>query len=127
MATNSALISWKTKKQSLVALSTCEAEFISITFEIKEGKFLRQLLADMINEECSSFNLHIDNQGAIKLAQNPLHHQRSKHVEVKYFYIRQEIDSGIVNPLYIPSEENISDIFTKPLTKAQLRRFNISG
>ena len=123
----SALISWKTKKQSVVALSSCEAEFMSITFAVQEGKFLRQLFADMLQCNRYDFQLFIDNQGALKLSQNPIHHQRSKHIDVKYMYVRQEIASGVVKPIYIPSNRNLSDVFTKPVSKAKLLSFNLNG
>ena len=127
LSPESALISWKTKKQNVVALSSCEAEFMSLTFAIQEGKFLRQLYSDMLNIDKSNFVLYVDNQGAIKLSQNPIHQQRSKHIDVKYFFIRNEIHSGIVIPRYIPTSQNISDMFTKPLSKAKITSFNITG
>ena len=123
----SALVSWKTKKQDVIALSSCEAEFISLTYAIQEGKFLRQLYADMLKIDRSNFDLFIDNQGAIQLSQNPIHRQRSKHIDVKYKFIRHEIQSGIVVPRYIPTNLNVSDMFTKPVNKAKLDSFNVSG
>ena len=68
--------------------------------------------------------LHADNQGAIALSKNPVHHQRSKHIDIRYHYIRSEIQSGDVELLYVPSEDNISDIFTKPVSKQKLCKFS---
>lgn len=119
------LISWRSQKQNTVALSTCEAEYISLTHAIQEGNFLRQLLCDMqgIRECC--INLHVDNRGAIDLANNPVHHQRSKHIDIRYHYIRSQIQSKTVQLFYVPSKDNIADIFTKPATKVNLRKFNV--
>ena len=59
----------------------------------------------------------IDNQGAMNLAKNPVHHQRSKHIDIKYHFIRSEIQEGQINLEYIPCQENIAEVFTKPASK----------
>ena len=127
LSRDSALVSWKTKKQSTVALSSTEAEYQAVTYAIQEGKFLRQLFADIMNADLSSFDLFIDNQGAINLCKNPIHQQRSKHIDVKYHFIRSEVRAGNVIPRYIPTNENIADLFTKPCSKVKLSSLNING
>ena len=67
--------------------------------------------------------IRIDNQGAINLARNPIHHQRSKHIDIKYHFIRLEVKEERVSLEYIPTEENIADIFTKPASKGKLQKF----
>jgi hypothetical protein len=67
--------------------------------------------------------IQVDNQGAINLARNPVHHQRSKHRDIKYHFIRSEIQVGIISLKYVPSEDNIADIFTKPASKGKLEKF----
>ena len=67
--------------------------------------------------------MHINNQGAMNLAKNPAHHQRSKHIDVKYHFIRSEIHAGIVSLKYVPTDENVADVFTKPVTKAKMNKF----
>ena len=67
--------------------------------------------------------VNVDNQGAINLAKNPMYHKRSKHIQVKYHFIRDEIRSGKIELQYIPTEDNVADIFTKPVTKLKLDRF----
>ena len=125
---NGPLISWKSKKQRVVALSTCEAEYMALTYCIQEAKFLRQLLFDMQGFNKESVIVNIDNQGAISLAKNPVHHQRSKHIDIRYHFIRNEIQNGIVDLKYVKSEDNVSDIFTKPVSKSKLLKFeNIRG
>ncbi|XP_046851103.1 secreted RxLR effector protein 161-like [Xenia sp. Carnegie-2017] len=118
------LISWKSRKQPTVALSTCEAEYVALANAVQEAKFLMQLCQDMkvgINEGKSL--IMIDNQGAMNLAKNPVHHQRSKHIDIKYHFIRSEIQKGRINLEYVTSEENIADIFTKPASKNKLEKF----
>ena len=111
------LISYKSKKQNIVALSSCEAEYVSMTVAIQEAKFLSQLLADMTCNDRASVTMFVDNQGTLNLAKNPVHHQRSKHIDVKYHFIRLEIANGNVDLKYVQSEENVSDIFTKPVSR----------
>ena len=97
---------------------------MSLTYAMQEANFLRQLFADMKCHSRESVILFADNQGAIALANNPVQHQRSKHIDIKYHFIRDEIMSGIVDLRYIPSEENVSDIFTKPVSKNKLTKFS---
>ena len=118
------LISWKSRKQPTVALSTCEAEYVALANAVQEAKFLNQICKDMkvsINQGKSL--IRIDNQGAMNLAKNPVHHQRTKHIDIKYHFIRQEIQEGRINLEYIPTEQNTADIFTKAANKNKLERF----
>ena len=123
----SALISWKTKKQSVVSLSSCEAEYNAISHAVQEGKFLRQLFADMQNLATDKFDLFVDNQGAIKLANNHMFQQRTKHVEVKYHFVKSEIQRGTVDLCYVESSKNLADMFTKALSRARSDGFNYRG
>ena len=120
---NDSLISWKSKKQQTVALSTCEAEYMALATAIQEAKFLRQLLADMQGCDVKSVNIHVDNQGAISLAKNPVYHQRSKHIDIRYHFIRSEVQEGCISLHYVPSEKNMADLFTKPVSKVRLNLF----
>ena len=122
LSENGPLISWKSRKQQTVALSTCEAEYISLANAVQEAKFLKQLCQDM-NIVIKDVVINVDNQGAINLAKNPVNHQRSKHIDIKYHFIRSEIQNGNVNLQYVPTDDNVADIFTKPATKAKLVKF----
>ena len=125
LCVDGALISWKTRKQNVVSLSSCEAEYTALSFAIKEGLYLSQLFADLYSGEKSRFDLYVDNQGAINLANNPVYHQRTKHISIKYHFIRHEIKQGNVKLLYIESKNNIADIFTKAVPRPLLNSFNI--
>ena len=128
MNANGPLISWKSKKQQSVALSTCEAEYMALAAAVQEAKFLRQLLADMQGTDVKSVNIHVGNQGAIALAKNPVYHQRSKHIDIRYHFIRSEVQEGAVSLSYVQSERNIADLFTKPVSKVKLKLFfNVKG
>ena len=107
------LVSWKSKKQQTVALSTCKAEYIALAETVQEGKFLKQLCVDLgILQVSNSILINADNQGAIKLAKNPAFHKRSKHIDVKFHFIRSEVQQGAVSLSYVASEDNLADIFT---------------
>ncbi|CAB3989636.1 Hypothetical predicted protein [Paramuricea clavata] len=93
------MISWKSRKQPTVALSTCEAEYVALANAIQEAKFLQQLCKDM--------RVSIEGQ----------------NTDIKYHFIRSEIQEGRIILEYIPSEENVADIFTKPASKIKLGRF----
>ncbi len=124
------LVSWRSRKQPTVALSTCEAEYMALTDAVQEAKFLKQLCVDLgIVQVSFSVILNVDNQGAINLAKNPMYHKRSKHIDVKYHFIRSEVSRGTVKLVYIPTNENVADIFTKPVSKVKLDTFGpfISG
>ena len=127
LSVNGPLISWKSKKQNVVALSSCEAEYNSLTFAIMEGKFLSQLFSDMYNIDKDIFHLYVDNKAAINLAYNPVYHQRTKHVDVKMHFCRHEIKSKNVALVYVNTADNCSDIFTKPVSKAKLEMFSLFG
>ena len=119
LSENGTLISWKSKKQQIVALSSCEAEYIALTHAIQEGKFIKQLLLDLLNTECI-VHVGVDNQSAMKLAKNPVFHQRSKHIDIKYHFIRDEVLKGIVNLFYVQSVDNLADPFTKPVSQCKI-------
>jgi hypothetical protein len=99
-----------------VALSTCEAEYMAICAGTQEGKYLVQLCNEFLNHKLSSFLLYNDNQGSIALAKNP-------GIDIKYHFIRFCISSGNLILLYIPTANNIADIFTKPVSKQKFIDF----
>eukprot|EP00965_Chrysotila_dentata_P103397 3412792-Pleurochrysis_carterae.AAC.1 len=87
---NRAAISWSSKKQAAVALSSCEAEIVAASEATKEAVYLRALLADLGCARDSPTSLAMDNKCAIDLAYNPEHHQRSKHIDRRHFFVREK-------------------------------------
>ena len=125
---SSGLVSWKTKKQPIIALSSCESEYVSMTHGMQEAMFLKQLLLDLLVVcEPDQVTLHVDNMGAIDLSKNPVHHQRTKHVDIKYHFIRSKVQDGTIVLRYVPSKENMADIFTKPCTRMSLNKFQVAS
>ena len=103
------LISRKSKKQSTVALSTCEAEYVSLSSAAQEGMFLMALLNDLSFMNVTNFDINCDNQSAISLAKNPVLSQRTKHIDIKYHFLRNLVQTYKMQITYVPSECNIAD------------------
>ncbi|CAL4187015.1 unnamed protein product, partial [Meganyctiphanes norvegica] len=122
---SSALISWRSAKQSLVADSTCESEYLALNETLKEALFLRQLFADVTKQPMERVTIYADNLGSISLAQHPSFHRRTKHIDIKFHSIRDYIAKDYISVVYIPSNSNLSDMFTKPLPAVKLNNFSI--
>lgn len=120
------LISWKSRKQPTVALSSCEAEYVALASAVQESLYLRQLMKDIDKKgHYDSVLLFEDNQGTIALANNPVNRQRSKHIDIKYHFIRSEVHRGRISLEYCPTTEMLADLMTKPATKFQLQKFKL--
>jgi hypothetical protein len=98
-------VTWQTAKQRVVALSSCEAEYIAAAAAACQGVWLARLLTDMIGTESRAPELLVDNQSAIALSKNPVFHERSKHIDVRYHYIRECVDEGRIIIVYTATEE----------------------
>ena len=105
-------ISWKSKKQPTVALSTCEAEYMALTAATQEALFLNMIVKDFSLLTSSLVCIHGDNQGAIALVKNPVSHNRSKHIDIKYHFIREKYSNGLIDLKYVPTNDNIADLMT---------------
>lgn len=79
----------------------------------------------MTGASMSPVYLNVDNRGAIDLAKNPIHHQRTKHIDIRFHYIRSQIQDKTVQLNYVPTEENIADMFTKAVSKRSLQKFKV--
>ncbi|UYV63271.1 hypothetical protein LAZ67_2003604 [Cordylochernes scorpioides] len=117
-------IAWESKKQQTVALSSTESEYIALCEAGKEAVYLRTLLDEMgfgelLNEPTV---LKTDNQGAQQLARNPVHHARTKHIDIKWHYIRSICSDGLIEVVHIPTQENVADILTKGLPRVLSER-----
>ena len=114
----SAAVSWGSKKQKSVALSSCEAEIVAASEAAKEGVYLKRLLEDLkLHNEGEAVKLSGDNQAAIALSYNPEHHDKVKHVERRHFFIRETVEEGLLSVPYVKTVDNIADFFTKALPK----------
>jgi hypothetical protein len=111
----SCAVSWQSQKQKVVALSSCEAEYIAGSTATCQGLWLSQLLAELKSEKRKSFKLKMDSQSAIALSKNPVFHERSKHIDVRFHFIRDCLENGLLDVEHVRTEEQLADIVTKPL------------
>jgi len=116
-------ISWSSKKQQIVALSTTEAEYIAQSHAAKEALWLRTFIGELRGKPTQPLTIHCDNQGAIALSKDNKFHARTKHIDIRHHFIREAIEDRKLSVVYIPTDDNPADIFTKPLAKAKFRRF----
>ena len=117
------VISWKSKKQPTVALSSCESEYMALCSAVQETVYLERLLNDVLKSSFSPVTIFVDNQGTIALSKNPVHHNRFKHIDIKYHFIRENVKDEKVNLIYVPTDKNIADMLTKPSSKLKLMIF----
>ncbi|HVX00074.1 MAG TPA: Ty1/Copia family ribonuclease HI [Candidatus Babeliaceae bacterium] len=112
-------ISWKTKKQPTVALSSVEAEYMAATQATKEAIWFRQFFAElgMVRIWKEPTVIFSDSQGSIALVKNPEYHQRTKHIDIQHHFVREKVDSGEVVFKYIATEFMVADVFTKALSR----------
>jgi hypothetical protein len=89
----SSVVSWASKKQKIVASSSCEAEYLAASAAACQGIWLTRLIADMRGTEPSKFELRVDNKSAIALCMNPVYHGRIKHIEVRHHFIPECIET----------------------------------
>ena len=119
---NGAAVSWKSKLQSVVVLSTAEAEYMALCETVKEAVYLQQLLEE-IGLKALPVTIYEDNQPCIHIASNPVTSNRSKHIAVRYHYVREVISNGKVQVLYKSTQEMIADCLTKNLAKDKVEKF----
>lgn len=107
-------LQWCARKQPIVALSSCEAEYIAAAECCKELLYLKSLLEELIQTKVT-VNLNVDNQSAIKLIENGVVNRRSKHIDVRYKFIHENVVKGTLQIKYVPTSINCADLLTKPL------------
>ncbi|KAG6384847.1 hypothetical protein SASPL_153666 [Salvia splendens] len=106
---------WMSKKQPIVTLSTCEAEYVAATFSVCHAIWLRSLLSELGWPQKEPTTICVDNKSAIALSKNPVFHNRSKHIDTRYHYIRECVANQEIQVEYVKSQDQVADIFTKRL------------
>jgi hypothetical protein len=110
-------VSWSSKKQPTVALSTVEAEYMAASNATKEAIWLRTLLRDLGFTQTLATTIHADNQGCIALSRNPVSHSRAKHIDIRHHFIRERVASNEITLEYCSTKDMVADIFTKALPR----------
>ncbi|RVW20357.1 hypothetical protein VitviT2T_022833 [Vitis vinifera] len=110
------LVTWRSKKQKVVALSSAEAKFRGMAKGLCELLWLRRLLTEIGFAPDSEMMLFCDNKVAIDISHNPIQHDRTKHVEVDRHFIKQNLDAKIIQFPFVKSEDQLADILTKAVS-----------
>jgi len=110
-------VSWQSIKQKSVAISTTEAEYVSLSEGVKEAIFLTRFMRELVVKRESPITIHTDSQSAMAIATNPVQHQHTKHIDVRYHFAREAIMNGIVILKYLQTEHMIADVLTKALPR----------
>jgi hypothetical protein len=116
----SGAVSWSSKLQPLVALSTTEAEYIAAVEAGKEILWMRNILSEFGYSITSPSTLFIDNQSAINVSKNPEHHGRMKHLDLRFYWLRDKVEGNLIAPMHVRTEYMPADILTKPVPRAKV-------
>ena len=114
---DSGAISWSSRKQELVTLSTAEAEYVAAMHTAKECIWLRRLIGELFPALLSPTTLYCDNQAALKLATDDNYHAHTKHIDIRYHFIHQVVASRDIDVMYCPTDDMTADILTKALPR----------
>ena len=112
---SSGAVSWSSKKQPVVTLSTTEAEFIAAASSACQAVWLRRILQQLNHEPRKSTTIYCDNSSTIKLSKNPVLHGRNKHIDVRFHFLQELTKDEVVELIQCSSQEQVADIMTKPL------------
>ena len=112
------LVTWMSKKQNYMSLSTAEAEYITVGSCCSQLLWMKKVLTDYgISQD--TMVVYCDNSSAIDISKNPVQHSKTKHIEIRYYFIRDLVERKIMCLEYIPTERQNADIFTKPLDRSK--------
>ena len=123
---NGGAVSWSSKRQDTISLSTTEAEYIALTHAVKEAIWLRNLISELFSPITTPIAILADNQSAIALAKDNRFHAWTKHFDIRYHFIHYVIEEGKICLTYCPTEEMMADIFTKALPLMKAKHFAVS-
>ena len=114
-------VAWKSKCQPTVALSTTEAEYMATTDAAEEATWLLRLINNLGVEYDQALPLYDNNNGCVAIANNPVHHKRSKHIGLPHHSIREKVEDKTIDLRHILTDKNIADLLTKGLSRDQFR------
>lgn len=110
-----AAVCWSSRKQEIVTLSSTEAEYIAATNCACHCVWIKGIMEQNFHEQCNCMEIYCDNTSSIKLSRNPVMHRRTKHIDVRYHYIRDLTNQEVVKLVFCGTEEQVADIMTKPI------------
>ena len=116
-------VSWSSKKQELVTLSTAELEYVAATYAAKEALWARQFVSEVFSPIMKPLTLYCDSQSTIALTKDGSYHARTKHIDIRYHFIRYIIKEGLIQLVYCPTEDMTADTLTKALLSIKAKHF----
>jgi hypothetical protein len=117
------LVSWSSKRQPTVSRSSAEAEYRAVTNAAAECIWLRQLLGELHYDISKAMVLFCDNISAVYMSINPIHHKRTKHIELDIHFVRERVQLDALCILHVPTGEQFADVLTKRLPTATFEHF----
>lgn len=121
----SGVVSWNSERQKSVSLSTTESEYVAASNAVKELVWFKRMVNELSPGNFMDSILYVDNQSAIRLIKNPEFHKRTKHIDVRYHFIREKFQDGDFQLEYVPTKEQIADVFTKALPKERFQTLRL--
>ena len=116
-------VSWSSKKQHIIALLSTESEYIAQTHAAKEAIWLKNFVSEICQPQEKPIEIYCNNEGVIALAKDNKYHSRTNHIDPQYHFIREVVEDNIIKIDYIPTCENVVDVFTKALTRPKYKGF----
>ena len=116
-------VSWTTKRQEIISLSTTESEYIAATYAAKEALWLRSLISQLFDTTLEATTLFSDNQSAIALTKDHQYHARTKHIDIRFHFIRWIVENGSLRLIYCPTDDMVADSLTKALPSPKVKHF----
>nr|GEZ93009.1 putative copia-type protein [Tanacetum cinerariifolium] len=110
------LVTWRSKKQKVVSLSSAEAEFQGIARGLAEALWIRKLLSEIGYHSTQTSKIMCDNKAAIQISKNPVQHDHTKHIEVDRHFIKEKLENGIIELPFVRSKDQLVDILTKAVS-----------
>ena len=113
------VFTWLSQKQDTIAQSTAEAEYIAACSAVNQAIRLRRILSELGEKQKSATKIYCDSTSAIAIAKNPVQHRKTKHIKIKYHFVREAENKRKISLVHCSTEDQLADIFTKPLPKAK--------
>ena len=122
---NGGAVSWSVKWQEIISLSTTESEYVAAVHAAKEALWLHSLISSLFGIDIPTMTLFSDNQSAIALTKEHQYHARTKHIDIRFYFLCWIIEEGQLHLIYCPTDDMVADVFTKALPSTKVKHFTM--